>query len=313
MLLQRIPFKSICEDIDICNICKTPELVKHILFDCHYAKKMWKVFCCNVKIWDTNDKLVWKDVLICDKKMSKNCKFFWILLTTEIMWHNWKARNDEKFKGTRRSLTESAKRLTFLHVALQVSLHIEVLLPKFINLVRDGSRGISKAEGSSGHEIFLKAFNEFQRDFNVATEVQARLRGRHLGSQTQVDAQAMGEDAESGQTVAGDNRGEAESSSRTVDGQHSTGVMATMEIAKSKFLKLPKDGINLINQHEVKFGHPWQQGQSSLAVFMKDLEEFQNGFIGKAAGSRMEVINYYSGESSRDQRFKNAYKSKSGN
>lgn len=117
VLLQKLPFKSNKNDIDVCSICCIPKFGTHILFDCFSTKEIWKIFCLNFKIWD-NDNIRWKSVLFCHKEMSKDCLKFWNLLSVEILWHIWKARNEEKFKGYRRVLTESHKRLTFLHVIL---------------------------------------------------------------------------------------------------------------------------------------------------------------------------------------------------
>lgn len=99
----------------------------------------------------------------------------WFWLTNEIMWHNWKARNENIFKGAKRELIEFKIKLTFLNVAMQVSVQIEISSVKFLRLIREGTVTSNREEVRCGKanqanseeaEIFRKAMDELQREVN---------------------------------------------------------------------------------------------------------------------------------------------------
>lgn len=106
-------------DLDICEICKVPKTIYHIFFQFFYANEIWNLFWNGHDIWGLNGRVNWKDILMgFDIKISKELHLFYFLLMTEIMWVIWKARNEDKYSGVRRILTESNKRFTFFNVAL---------------------------------------------------------------------------------------------------------------------------------------------------------------------------------------------------
>ena len=44
VMLDRLPIKRVHADFDICSLCKLPDTSRHILFDCLFAKEIWKMF-----------------------------------------------------------------------------------------------------------------------------------------------------------------------------------------------------------------------------------------------------------------------------
>lgn len=135
VLLQKLPIKTKSNDVEMCSICRVPDSVRHILFDCLYAQEIWRLFCHRFKVWNTNGKILWKKVLFMNSKINKDCNLLWYWLTNEIMWHVWKVRNENKFIGSKRELTDFHIKLTLLNVAIQVSVHIATSLGKFLCLV----------------------------------------------------------------------------------------------------------------------------------------------------------------------------------
>lgn len=87
-------------------------------------------------------------------------------------------RNQIKFKGTKRELTKFHKKLTFLNVVIQVLVHIEISLAKFLFLIREEMVTIDREEvrcGQAHHlngdevELFRNTLDEIQREVNEVT------------------------------------------------------------------------------------------------------------------------------------------------
>lgn len=77
-----------------------------------------RIFYNEFPIWDRNDKIVCNEIFSYGKKLKYDYAMFWDYLTIEILWNLWKARNDEKFMGSKRALTESSKRLTLFKIVV---------------------------------------------------------------------------------------------------------------------------------------------------------------------------------------------------
>lgn len=74
-LMKKIdPYISNHESVEICSICRTRETIKHILFECFYAKEIWYLFCHKLKVWNKNGKINWHDILFCNFKLKFDCK-----------------------------------------------------------------------------------------------------------------------------------------------------------------------------------------------------------------------------------------------
>lgn len=104
---------------------------------------------------------------------------FWLYLSTEILWVIWKVQNGDKFKGHRRVLTNSCKRLIVYNVSMQVYITIEITKDKFWKFLEHNTVNIDIQEARYGHiwqdrhlgvEIFLKALQDFQKELKEGTK-----------------------------------------------------------------------------------------------------------------------------------------------
>ena len=52
--------------------------------------------------------------------LPKDTNVFWNILSSNILWQIWKCRNEERYQGKPRDLTEVFRKLTYFKISLQV-------------------------------------------------------------------------------------------------------------------------------------------------------------------------------------------------
>ncbi|XP_059074592.1 uncharacterized protein LOC131064526 [Cryptomeria japonica] len=126
VLLDKLPLKRFNSDSDscndLCNLCRLPETGRHILFYCLLAKEIWSMFGIiypiNVSILDIITGYI--------PGLPKDSNLFWNMLSSNILWQIWKCRNEEKYQGKPRALTEFFRKLTHFKIFLQV--HVTMMV-----------------------------------------------------------------------------------------------------------------------------------------------------------------------------------------
>jgi hypothetical protein len=102
VMLDKLPIKRDLSNSDFCNLCRVPETGRHVLLDCIFAKEIWRMFGIVYPI----------DVNILDiitghiNGLPKDTNLFWNILSSNILWQIWKCRNEERYQGKPRYLTE---------------------------------------------------------------------------------------------------------------------------------------------------------------------------------------------------------------
>ncbi|XP_057849360.2 uncharacterized protein LOC131060216 [Cryptomeria japonica] len=139
VLLDRLPIKRFSTDsdshFDLCNLCKVPETGKHILFYCLFAKEIWNrfgiIYPFNMSILNIISGYV--------PGLHKDSNLFWNMLSSNILWQIWKCRNEEKFQGKPRVLTEFFRKLTHFKNFLQVHVTMMVERKKLKRFIQCGA------------------------------------------------------------------------------------------------------------------------------------------------------------------------------
>ena len=134
VLLDRLPIKRDFQSSDICSICKMPDSGRHILFDCLFAKELWRLFGI---VYPINVNII-QIVTGYIKGISKDANFFWNILSSNILWQIWKCRNEEKYQGKPRVLTECYRKLTYFKIFLQIQTTMMFEKEKLRRLLKDG-------------------------------------------------------------------------------------------------------------------------------------------------------------------------------
>lgn len=105
-----------------------PESVKHIFFECHFAKEIWRIFGFNLEFVS----LEYIDFVL---GYVKGCKrianVFWSCFSLEVLWLIWKYHNDDIFNSNTRHLTESLRRLIAHSISMHVTIVLKIDLDKF--------------------------------------------------------------------------------------------------------------------------------------------------------------------------------------
>jgi hypothetical protein len=70
----------------------------------------------------------------------------WLIFTSEVSWHIWKAGNDEIFQGRRRKLIEYYGELILFNIMMKASIIMEILKKKFMILLKEGLTLIYKKD-----------------------------------------------------------------------------------------------------------------------------------------------------------------------
>lgn len=83
MFINRLPFKKDHSNSDIWNVCRIPESVRHIFFQCNIAREIWLLFDISIP-----NQIPILDVLTgYIKGVKKDTNLFWHILSTEILWY----------------------------------------------------------------------------------------------------------------------------------------------------------------------------------------------------------------------------------
>ena len=90
--------------------------------------------------WKRNNGFSWCEILAgYVRSFDSSLNRFWFALTGEVLWFLWKERNKEIFKNVRRPPTEFNLKLTNFYIMSQVSLLLEIIEPRFMKLMHDGT------------------------------------------------------------------------------------------------------------------------------------------------------------------------------
>ncbi|XP_059064589.1 uncharacterized protein LOC131856711 [Cryptomeria japonica] len=134
VLLDRLSIKRDNQSSDICNICKLPDTGRHILFDCLFAKEIWRLFGI---VYPINVNIL-QIVIGYINGIIKDANVFWNILSSNILWQIWKCRNEEKDQGKPRDLTECFRKLTFIKIFLQIQTTMIMEKEKLRKFLKDG-------------------------------------------------------------------------------------------------------------------------------------------------------------------------------
>ncbi|XP_059067540.1 uncharacterized protein LOC131858343 [Cryptomeria japonica] len=134
VLLDRLPIKRDNQSSNICNNCKLPDTGRHILFDCLFAKEIWRLFGI---VYPINVNIL-QIVTGYINGISKDANVFWNILSSNILWQIWKCRNEEKYQGKPRDLTECFRKLTFIKIFLQIQTTMIMEKEKLRKFLKDG-------------------------------------------------------------------------------------------------------------------------------------------------------------------------------
>ena len=129
-----MPIKRDLSNSDTCNFCRVPETGRHILLDCIFAKELWNMFGIVYPI----------DVTILDiisghiDGLPKDTNLFWNILLSNILWQIWKCKNEERYQGKQRGLTNFFRKLTYFKIYLQVQATMLIEREKLRRFLHDG-------------------------------------------------------------------------------------------------------------------------------------------------------------------------------
>ncbi|XP_059064196.1 uncharacterized protein LOC131856424 [Cryptomeria japonica] len=147
VLLYKLPVKSFNSDSDLCSICRLPEPGRHILFDCLFAKEIWSMFGViypiTVSILDMITGYI--------AGLPKDSNLFWNILSSNILWQIWKCRNEEKYQGKPRALTEFFRKLTYFKIFLQVQVTMMIERKKLERFLKTGHASFYYYELKNGY------------------------------------------------------------------------------------------------------------------------------------------------------------------
>ena len=148
MLIDRLPIKRNNQHSNLCNICRLPDTGRHILFEIFFAKEIWNLFGIyypfNVSIIEIVSGHI--------KGLSKDANFFWNMLSSNILWQIWNYRNEEKYQGKPRVLTEFYHKLTYFKIFLQVQTTMIIEKDKLRRFLKDGQATFFSYELKYGYQ-----------------------------------------------------------------------------------------------------------------------------------------------------------------
>ena len=106
-MLDRLPIKTNLGTCDTCTICNMPETLRHIFFDCSFAKDIWWLFGISLSHQVFTFDIITGSI----PGLKKDANLFWNILSSCILWFIWKFRNEEKIQGNGRVLMRFSKKL----------------------------------------------------------------------------------------------------------------------------------------------------------------------------------------------------------
>lgn len=168
LLLDRLPIRNQHATLDICSICRVPETMRHIFFDCSFAREVWLMFgiCITRYVYTLDIITGFIDGL------RKDTNLFWQVLSSFILWHIWKFRNDSKFQGFTRSLTGFHRNLIYFKIASQVCCVLNLEKRKLLRFLRDGRATMFIYEMQNGYELASVLDNQMAFDEALAKLMQ---------------------------------------------------------------------------------------------------------------------------------------------
>ncbi|GLJ33985.1 hypothetical protein SUGI_0683500 [Cryptomeria japonica] len=147
ILINRLPISSYLVPNDLCKLCNRQESYRHIFFECKFAQKVWAL--CGVTYPKYIDILEILTGYIHGLKNDSN--ILWFIISSNILWQLWKCRNEERFQGVHRSLTELFLKLTLLKISSQVCITMMIEKEKLSRFLKMGHSAMFVFEMKDGY------------------------------------------------------------------------------------------------------------------------------------------------------------------
>ncbi|GLJ09112.1 hypothetical protein SUGI_0102040 [Cryptomeria japonica] len=180
LLIDRLPIKRNYHT-DLCNICTLSDTGRHILFDCLFAKEIWNFFGIYYPFNVTIIEIVTGHI----KGLSKDANFFWNMLSSNILWQIWKCRNEEKYQGKPRGLTEFFHKLSHFKIFLQVQATMIIEKDKFRRFLEDGQATLFFYELNYGFQ-WRRTLDNLRVFEHTCQKLSQAIRKNHNTKQEQI-------------------------------------------------------------------------------------------------------------------------------
>ncbi|XP_059064479.1 uncharacterized protein LOC131856642 [Cryptomeria japonica] len=147
VLLDKLPVKFCNSDSDLCSLCRLPETGRHILFDCLFAKEIWGMFGIFYPFSASILDIITGHI----SGIPKVANMFWNMLSSNILWQLWMCRNEEKYQGKPRALTEFSRKLTHFKIFMQVQVSMIMERKKLKRFLKAGQATFYYYELKNGY------------------------------------------------------------------------------------------------------------------------------------------------------------------
>ncbi|XP_059064555.1 uncharacterized protein LOC131856693 [Cryptomeria japonica] len=161
LILNKLPIRNYFSETNMCSICRTPEMGRHVFFECSFAKEVWLMFGISIPASFNILEVITGFIF----NIKKDVNMFWDILSANILWQIWKCRNEERFQNVPRLLTESFRSLTYFKKISQIQITMMVNKAKFKRLLRDGHATFFTNEVKNGY--FWRLYLDNIRNFNL--------------------------------------------------------------------------------------------------------------------------------------------------
>ena len=84
--------------------------------------------------------------------LPKDTNLFWNILSSNILWQIWKCRNEERYQGKPRDITEFFWKLTYFKISLQVQATMLIERDKMRRFLHDGHAAFFYYELKHGYQ-----------------------------------------------------------------------------------------------------------------------------------------------------------------
>ena len=102
--------------------------------------------------------------------LPKDTYHFWNILSSNILWQIWKCRNEERYQGKHRDLTEFFRKLTHFKIFLQVQATMVIEQEKMRRFLHDGHATFYYYEFKHGYQ-----WRRTLDDFHIFEQVCSKL------------------------------------------------------------------------------------------------------------------------------------------
>ncbi|XP_059074828.1 uncharacterized protein LOC131874899 [Cryptomeria japonica] len=148
LLINRIPINNYQMNYDSCTFCNKPETCRHIFFECNFAKKVWEL--CGITYPKYID--IFEIITGYIHGLKNDSNILWFIISANILWQLWKCRNEERFQGAHRSLTELYLKLTLIKISSQVCITMMIEREKLIRFLKMGHSTMFVFEMKDGYD-----------------------------------------------------------------------------------------------------------------------------------------------------------------